>query len=149
MVDILKVLKESEVTKTRVVYSANLNFKRANQYLDSMIQMGLVEKPSNKYNITETGNNYLKMMSKVNSIIVDQNFWSVTWRPWLEMWCIYWRHSRGDLLGRCGLSQAIQRRSRESVRTYQPRRLRISTVLQGLNNNHNLKSGSLFMNGQT
>lgn len=74
MVDILKVLKESEVTKTRVVYSANLNFKRADQYLDAMMQMGLVEKPSNKYIITETGNNYLKMMSKVNSIIVNQNF---------------------------------------------------------------------------
>ena len=72
MVDILKVLKGSEVTKTKVVYSANLNFKRADQYLDAMMRMKLVQKPSNKYIITETGNDYLKMMSEVNSIIVNQ-----------------------------------------------------------------------------
>ncbi|MDA0525362.1 winged helix-turn-helix domain-containing protein [Methanococcoides alaskense] len=73
MVDILKVLKGSEVTKTAIVYNANLNFKRADQYLDMMMQINLVEKPSDKYNITETGNNYLKMMNEVNSIIVDKN----------------------------------------------------------------------------
>ncbi|MCD4821160.1 MAG: winged helix-turn-helix domain-containing protein [Methanococcoides sp.] len=73
MVDILKVLKGSEVTKTAIVYNANLNFKRADQYLDMMMQINLVEKPSNKYNITETGNKYLKMMNEVNSIIVDKN----------------------------------------------------------------------------
>jgi len=73
IVDILKVLKRSEVTKTSIVYKANLNFKRADHYLDIMMRMGLIEKPSNKYNITETGNEYLKVMNEVNSIIIDQS----------------------------------------------------------------------------
>ncbi|MCD4820588.1 MAG: winged helix-turn-helix domain-containing protein [Methanococcoides sp.] len=72
IVDILKVLKGSEVTKTSIVYKANLNFKRANHYLDMMMQMGLIEKSTNKYNITETGNEYFKVMNEVNSIIIDQ-----------------------------------------------------------------------------
>ncbi|NPE29864.1 transcriptional regulator [Methanococcoides sp. SA1] len=72
IVDILKVLKESEVTKTGIVYSANLNFKRADHYIDIMIRMGLIERSSNKYNITETGNEHLKMLNELNSIIIDQ-----------------------------------------------------------------------------
>ncbi|MCD4806683.1 MAG: winged helix-turn-helix domain-containing protein [Methanococcoides sp.] len=73
IVDILKVLKGSEVTKTSIVYSANLNFKRADHYIDRMMRMGLIERSSNKYNITETGNEYLKMMNELNSIIIDQS----------------------------------------------------------------------------
>lgn len=71
IVDILKILKGSEATKTNIVYKANLNFKRAGNYLDMMMKMGLIEKQTNKYNITETGNEYFKVMNEVNSIITD------------------------------------------------------------------------------
>jgi len=55
MVDILNVVRASKVTKTAIVYSANLNFNRADHYLDMMIEMGLIEKSSGKYSITKLG----------------------------------------------------------------------------------------------
>lgn len=69
MVDILNVVRTENVTKTAIVYNANLNFSRADQYLNMMIEMGLVEKSSDGYNITELGGDYLQKMNAINSVL--------------------------------------------------------------------------------
>jgi len=58
VVDVLKTVN-NETTKTQVVYQANLNFKRADRYLKILQDMGLVEKASNRYRITENGKSIL------------------------------------------------------------------------------------------
>lgn len=59
IIDILKEVKYQELSKTAVVYKTNLNFNRANIYLTTLIDMGLIEKVENKYWITDMGNDYL------------------------------------------------------------------------------------------
>ncbi|MCD4821665.1 transcriptional regulator [Methanococcoides sp. SA1] len=68
MVDILNVVKKSQVTKTAIVYNANLNFNRADQYINMMMDVGLVEKTSNKYSITDLGSEYLYKINDMDSI---------------------------------------------------------------------------------
>lgn len=68
MVDILNVVKKSQVTKTAIVYNANLNFNRADQYITMMMDVGLVEKTSNKYSITDLGSEYLYKINDMDSI---------------------------------------------------------------------------------
>ncbi|MCM1985888.1 MULTISPECIES: winged helix-turn-helix domain-containing protein [Methanococcoides] len=68
MVDILNVVKKSQVTKTAIVYNANLNFNRADQYINMMMDVGLVEKTSNKYSITDLGSEYLYKINDMGSI---------------------------------------------------------------------------------
>ncbi|NPE27245.1 transcriptional regulator [Methanococcoides sp. SA1] len=73
IVDILNVVKKSHVTKTAIVYNANLNFNRADQYISMMLDVGLVEKTSNKYSITDLGSEYLYKLNDVN-LIISQEF---------------------------------------------------------------------------
>lgn len=73
MVDILNVVRASKVTKTAIVYNANLNFSRADQYLNMMIDMGLVEKLPDGYTITDLGGNYLQKMNDINSVLAVPN----------------------------------------------------------------------------
>ena len=68
MIDILNVVKKSQVTKTAIVYNANLNFNRADQYITMMMDVGLVEKTSNKYSITNLGSEYLYKINDMDSI---------------------------------------------------------------------------------
>ncbi len=68
MVDILNVVKKSHVTKTAIVYNANLNFNRADQYINMMMDVGLVEKTSNKYSITDLGSEYLYKINDMDPI---------------------------------------------------------------------------------
>lgn len=73
MVDILNVVRTTNVTKTAIVYNANLNFSRADQYLNMMIEMGLVEKSSDGYSITDLGGDYLQKMNDINSVLATIN----------------------------------------------------------------------------
>ncbi|MBP2029344.1 putative transcriptional regulator [Methanohalophilus levihalophilus] len=73
MVDILNVVRSTKVTKTAIVYNANLNFSRADQYLNMMIDMGLVEKSSDGYGITDLGGDYLQKMNDINSVLAEVN----------------------------------------------------------------------------
>jgi predicted transcriptional regulator len=44
MASILRAAKdEGPITKTRIVYAANLNFSRAERYLSMMVELGLME----------------------------------------------------------------------------------------------------------
>ncbi len=68
MIDILETISVKEAAKTRIVYSANLNFKRADQYLKLLHSMGLIEHSSKTYHITGKGKEYLKKVREINAI---------------------------------------------------------------------------------
>ncbi len=67
MVDILQNMKKQEMNKTLVVYKANLNFKRAERYLEMMLKMELIEYLDPKYKITDKGIGYLQKINEINS----------------------------------------------------------------------------------
>lgn len=69
IVDILNVVKRSRVTKTAIVYNANLNLNRADQYISMMMDLGLVEKDSNKYSITALGSEYLYKLNDMDLLL--------------------------------------------------------------------------------
>ena len=69
IIDILETLKKKGLAKTAIVYHANLNFKRADRYLDMMVKMELVEKSADKYFLTKLGREYLQKINDLNSII--------------------------------------------------------------------------------
>lgn len=65
IMDILEAARRG-ATKTGIVYNANLNFKRADRYLDVLQRMGLAKRSSNYYHITEQGINYLEKIKEIN-----------------------------------------------------------------------------------
>jgi predicted transcriptional regulator len=78
MHDILKVCVRTK-NKTRIVYTANLNSIRINEYLDSLVKMGLIATvPKGKsvgYRTTETGLKFLENQRKggiKESIVVQE-----------------------------------------------------------------------------
>lgn len=66
--DILKIVKRNKLTKTAIVYNANLNFKRANQYLSMLLSMGLVDIADGTYSITDLGKEYLNKIIELDSL---------------------------------------------------------------------------------
>lgn len=66
--DILKIVKRNELTKTAIVYNANLNFKRANQYLSMLLSMELVNITNDTYSITDLGKDYLQKINELDSL---------------------------------------------------------------------------------
>ena len=66
--DILKIVKRNKLTKTAIVYNANLNFKRANQYLSMLLSMGLVDTVDDTYSITDLGKEYLQKITELDSL---------------------------------------------------------------------------------
>jgi predicted transcriptional regulator len=69
IIDILETLKKKELAKTAIVYHANLNFRRADRYLDMMVKMELVDKSSDKYILTTRGRECLQKINDLKSII--------------------------------------------------------------------------------
>jgi len=47
-------------TKTKIVYSANLNFNLATKYLDLLLEKGFVRTDGSRYEITDGGKVFLK-----------------------------------------------------------------------------------------
>ena len=47
-------------TKTKIVYSANLNFNLATKYLAFLLERGLVRTDGSSYDITGEGNTFLE-----------------------------------------------------------------------------------------
>lgn len=68
--DILKSVKQNKLTKTAIVYHANLNFKRASQYLNMLLSMGLVAVTDDAYYyITDIGKDYLQKINDLNACL--------------------------------------------------------------------------------
>ena len=69
MRDMLEVVsKGGEVNKTKIVYGANLNFERASRTLDWLIGKGLVMEKSDRYAITEKGEEILREIYKLAAL---------------------------------------------------------------------------------
>ncbi|MGB3459232.1 MAG: winged helix-turn-helix domain-containing protein [Halobacteriota archaeon] len=69
--DILSAAGE-ETNKTHIVYSANLNFARAGEYLQYLEDNGLIKNMSRKYKTTEKGEEFLSTYQKC------LNVWTAT-----------------------------------------------------------------------
>ena len=59
IVDILKVARINS-TKTKIVYSANLNFKVFKEYAEHLLVHGLLQKIGNKFKTTEKGLRFIE-----------------------------------------------------------------------------------------
>jgi predicted transcriptional regulator len=73
---ILKILDicKSDTSKTRIVISANLNFKTVNSYLDLLIKNDLLQSKREKtilYKTTNKGTDLLYRFKKIQSQLVD------------------------------------------------------------------------------
>ena len=67
--DVLDIVKKShEITKTGIVYGANLNFERASRIIKLLTQKGLIESGSNTYKITGNGEIALGEISKLYTL---------------------------------------------------------------------------------
>jgi len=67
--DVLEVVRKSEeVKKTEIVYGANLNFGRASGIIKWLIAGGLIVSGSNRYKITEKGEDILREREKVATL---------------------------------------------------------------------------------
>ncbi|MFX0107406.1 MAG: winged helix-turn-helix domain-containing protein [Candidatus Hodarchaeota archaeon] len=80
MCDILKVCQERS-RKTRIVYCANLNFSRANQYLKTLLGLGYITRDERfsdgvYYRTAEEGRNflenYLEMKGKAHELLLKE-----------------------------------------------------------------------------
>ncbi|HDJ37810.1 MAG: winged helix-turn-helix domain-containing protein [Methanosarcinales archaeon] len=65
VVDILKATNNSGTSKTKIVYTANLNFNRASRYLSMLQEKQMIEKDSGTFRITASGKEYLQKASEV------------------------------------------------------------------------------------
>jgi predicted transcriptional regulator len=63
---ILSICKKGEVTKTKVVYQANLNFKTAGIYLNWLINRELVAQEENYFKLTTKGTGLLSSLQDMS-----------------------------------------------------------------------------------
>ncbi|MFB0557506.1 MAG: winged helix-turn-helix domain-containing protein [Candidatus Bathyarchaeia archaeon] len=71
--DILNVAK-SGLRKTRIVYSANLNFKQANRYISMLRENGLLRIKGYNYITTNKGMEFLENYNKVRSGVFTRKY---------------------------------------------------------------------------
>jgi len=64
IVDILNAAMEG-AKKTEIVYKANLNFKRASNYLSYLEERQLIENMGDRYRTTEKGKEFLRDYQKM------------------------------------------------------------------------------------
>jgi len=69
--DILRAVKDKS-RKTHIVYEANLNFKRCENYLDELRDNGLVEVRAHsplQWDITEKGRDFLEKYGQLRDLL--------------------------------------------------------------------------------
>ena len=71
--DILNAAKIG-LRKTRLVYSANLNFKQANRYISMLRENGLLRIKDRIYTTTKKGTEFLENYSRVRSGAFTRKF---------------------------------------------------------------------------
>jgi predicted transcriptional regulator len=68
MVSILSLCKQSNATKTKIVYQSNLNFKTAGMYLDWLMNKNLVKQEENHFKLTASGNDLLSSLHEMSPL---------------------------------------------------------------------------------
>ena len=56
-------------TKTKIMYSTNLNYAQLKRHLRSLTAQGLLTIDKNKYATTQKGHRFLELFSQLNSIL--------------------------------------------------------------------------------
>ncbi|NMC09631.1 MAG: DNA-binding protein [Methanothrix sp.] len=69
---ILDMCRSDGVTKTKIVYQINLNFKNAGSYLEWLTEHGYLIKENRTYKTTTSGLDLLQDLNGINSIIRDE-----------------------------------------------------------------------------
>lgn len=69
---ILDMCRSDGLTKTKIVYQINLNFKNAGSYLEWLTKHGYLIKENRTYKTTTSGLDLLKDLNDINSIITDE-----------------------------------------------------------------------------
>ena len=68
--DILIVARGGGAKKTAIVYKANLNFNRVENYLHYLEEKGLIENASREYKTTEKGKEFLRDYQKMKEQLI-------------------------------------------------------------------------------
>ncbi|MCL5068494.1 MAG: winged helix-turn-helix domain-containing protein [Thaumarchaeota archaeon] len=69
--NILRVIASSKATKTRLMYGAYLSYTQIEEYLDYILQQGLIsqEPGTNLYRLTEKGMQYLNLSDEISHLV--------------------------------------------------------------------------------
>jgi predicted transcriptional regulator len=59
----------SQQTKTKIVYSTNLNYAQLKRHLKSLTSQGLLATDKNKYATTRKGHRFLELFSQLNTML--------------------------------------------------------------------------------
>ena len=69
LLDVLSVARHG-ARKTEIVYKANLNFARIDNYLNYLVDKALIEKSGAFYRTTERGNEFLRDYQELEYLIL-------------------------------------------------------------------------------
>ena len=71
--NILRVIASSKATKTRLMYGAYLSYTQIEEYLDYILQQGLIsqEPGTNLYRLTEKGMRYLNLSDEISQLVAQ------------------------------------------------------------------------------
>lgn len=69
---ILRVVASGKATKTRLMYGAYLSYTQIEEYMDYILQQGLISQvpDTNLYQLTEKGMHYLNLSDEISQLIV-------------------------------------------------------------------------------
>jgi len=70
--NILRVVASGKATKTRLMYGAYLSYTQIEEYMDYVLQQGLISQVSqtNLYQLTEKGMQYLNLSDEMSHLVV-------------------------------------------------------------------------------
>jgi len=70
--NILRVVANNKATKTRLMYGAYLSFTQIEEYMEYVLQQGLINQVSdtNLYQLTEKGMQYLNLSDEMSHLVV-------------------------------------------------------------------------------
>ena len=70
--NLLRVVASGKATKTRLMYGAYLSYTQIEEYMDYVLQQGLISQVSqtNLYQLTEKGMQYLNLSDEMSHLVV-------------------------------------------------------------------------------
>jgi predicted transcriptional regulator len=81
IMSILGVCEGTEVNKTRIFYSTNLNFKLGQEYLDLLKKRGLMMEAGGRYRTTEKGSSFLNAGRRIQALLGSESLMDLHSEP--------------------------------------------------------------------
>jgi predicted transcriptional regulator len=71
--NILRVVARNKATKTRLMYGAYLSYTQIEEYMDFILQQGLIRpvEETNLYQLTEKGMKYLNLSDEISQLVMQ------------------------------------------------------------------------------